>query len=380
MIDGAVRVHAGGSTIWRDVSIRYLKLVPMSAREVAHHQSVRAAAAEGRDFAGYLEPTDVPAYGPPFISLRQHIHNEIGLHVLRGSTDVYVLRIGCRAWYRSNVVEWDETGENYTEWMHQGDPAQVAVEEARAAGLRVFLDAGMNVTYSGSGGHYASYTGAFAKEHPEHLAPDKPMQLNYRLEPVRAYVLSIAEELITRYDVDGVNLDFARWGYPMGFDAESLVDVLRRVDVCRKARERELGRRIQIAVRVPFAEPDCVAAGTASFTIAASQWAREGLVDRFMVELRREKLLQDTSLEHYRLRWWWPWSLSAQGARLSRITEIWRRSETQRAGMQRRPHRDVGGMPCIPSHAAYLCDRTLASALATRETAVRSWRAPCGDS
>lgn len=51
--------------------------------------------------------------------------------------------------------------------MSEADPAAVAVEEARAAGLRIFLDAGMNSTYVGANAHFAAYTSQFAREHPE---------------------------------------------------------------------------------------------------------------------------------------------------------------------------------------------------------------------
>jgi hypothetical protein len=303
LTDSTLCMAPGGTRFWRDVSIRYIKLIPMSASEVDHHRAVRDAAAErGREFAGYLEPCTVAAYWPKFVGLRDHTRNEMGLNVVRGSTDVYVhvIRIGCKAWYHSDMVEWDMGDSNYTSWMRQDDPAQVAVEEAKAAGLKVYLDAGMNATYVGANGHYAAYTSAFAKDHPELLCAGWTMMLDYRLEAVQDFVVNIIDELLSKYDVDGVNLDFARWGRALAYDADSLVEVLRRVHTCRQEQERQKGRKIQISARVPYEEAEGVPEGASPFVAALPQWARNGLVDRFMVELQHEQLFQDKPLAHYR--------------------------------------------------------------------------------
>ncbi|MBT3344058.1 MAG: hypothetical protein HN712_27665 [Gemmatimonadetes bacterium] len=302
LTDCDIRVRPGGSRFWRDVSIRYIRLVPMSAAEVDHHQQVREMAAVARPFAGYLEPCTVAAYWPHFVQLRDHIRNEMQLNALRGSTDVYVhvIRIGCKSWYHSQRVEWDDSDEHYAGWMRDADPATVAVEEAQAAGLKVFLDAGMNATYVGADAHYAAYTSQFARQHPELLCPDRPMLFDYRQDAVQEYVAAIVNELMTRYDIDGVNLDFARWGHREAYDAPSLIQVLRRIDACRKEQERIRGRRLEISIRVPYEEEQDAREGTAPFATALNEWARDGLVDRFMVELQHEKLFQDKSLEHYR--------------------------------------------------------------------------------
>ena len=298
----AIQVRPGGSRFWRDVSIRYIKLVPMSAAEIEHHAAVRAAASRGRAVASYLEPCTVAAYWPRFLGLQDHIRNEVRLNVLRGSSDVYVhvIRIGCKAWYHSHIVEWDMGDAHYADWMRAGDPAQVAVQEARAAGLKVFLDAGMNATYVGANAHYAAYTSAFAREHPECLCAERPMVFDYRQEAVRDYVVHILEELFGRYDVDGLNLDFARWGFAPAYDADSLVEVLRRVDACRTTQQRRKGRRLEISVRVPYEDPADLASGAAPFAAAVPEWARSGFVDRLMVELQHEKLFEDKPLDHYR--------------------------------------------------------------------------------
>ena len=55
-------ITPGGSRFWRDVSVRYVRLVPMTAQEVERFHQVRQLARDkGRQFAGYLEPC-TPAF------------------------------------------------------------------------------------------------------------------------------------------------------------------------------------------------------------------------------------------------------------------------------------------------------------------------------
>ncbi|MGZ3780519.1 MAG: hypothetical protein ACXVCY_07735, partial [Pseudobdellovibrionaceae bacterium] len=63
----------------------------------------------------------------------------------------------------------------WAEWMTQGDPLAVAVEEARTAGLRVFADVGMNVTHILDA---PWLTERAVVEHPEWLS-DHKMYLDY---------------------------------------------------------------------------------------------------------------------------------------------------------------------------------------------------------
>ena len=296
-------VDAGGSRFWRDVSIRYIRLVPMSEDEVSHFQHVRQLArTKGRPFAGYLEPCTPAYYEPESLKLRDHIRNEMKLNQIRGSTDVYVhvIRIGSKAWYHSDVVErftdWPPT---WPSWMKQGDPLAVAVEEARQAGLKILPDAGMNSTYYGAGGEeYGVLTDGFVNRHPEYLCPKRKGCFDYRHEEVRKYVASIVRELITKYDVDGVNLDFGRWGYRPAYDEASLVAVLTQIDEDRRAAAKKWGHPVLISARVDYDAPPAEGAQTPVFVAALRSWAKAGLVDRIMINLD-EKLSASIPLEHY---------------------------------------------------------------------------------
>ena len=195
-------ISPGGARRWRDVSIRYIKLVPMSAAEVDHHRQVRERARnEGRTFAAYMEPCTPATHEPRISTMRDHIRNRVRQNVLRGSDEVFVhaIRIGSRAWYHSDVVDrllegpQDAANEhgwlNFMRWMRQGDPMVVAIQEARQAGLRILTDVGMNSTYSGAHLHYGVLTERFAAQHPEYHCPDLRGRFDSRLEPVREYAV-----------------------------------------------------------------------------------------------------------------------------------------------------------------------------------------------
>lgn len=285
----------GGSRFWRDVSVRYIRLVPMTKDEIAHFARVRdLARTKGRPVAGYLEPVTPAAYVPPgSLTLQDHIRNEMRLNKVRGSTCVYmhVIRIGSKAWYHSDVVERG----GMSGWETQGDPMVVGMAEARAAGLKFFADAGMNATYYGSD---KEMTARFAREHPELLCAKYKMCFDYRKKPVQDYVVSIVRELMTTCDVDGVNLDFGRWGHRRAYDKASLVAVVERIHEARRKAEKKWGHPVIVSARIDYDAPPAEGADAPVFLAALRTWARAGLVDRIMVNVYK-KLAAATNLRPY---------------------------------------------------------------------------------
>jgi hypothetical protein len=319
LTDERIRVAIGGARkVWRDASIRHIRLVPMTGDEIAHYHHVRELAGiEGRPFAAYVEQCTAGAYAQGDLDLQTHTRNEMRLARARGATDVYVhvIRVGSKAWYHSDIVqrctpkegEADAGWVKVAKWMAQGDPMQIALDEGHAEGLRVFPDMGMNVTYITMDPHYAGLTERMSAEHPEYLVPGKKMFLDYRHEQVRAYASAIARELMTKYDVDGINLDFARFGHNKAFDEASLVDVVRRIHGARQEAEAKWGHPITIATRIPSyryaGDADWSQASYGGehpwFTAALKTWAESGWVDRVMVCCPVPERFADLSLARY---------------------------------------------------------------------------------
>jgi hypothetical protein len=279
-------ISPGGARKWFDVWAHHVRLVPMTPREIGQFQQVRdLAKTKGREFAGYVEPCTPGSYPQPeLFTLREHLRNEMKLNEIRGSTDVYVhvIRIGSKAWYHSDVVDqFTGWGPTWPRWMREGDPMAIAVEEARKVGLRVFADAGMNSPYCA--GYVPELTGRFAKEHPEYVCPSNKNCFDYRKPAVQKYVASIIRELLTKYDVDGVNLDFGRWGHQAAYDVPSLVAVVKQIDRDRQKAAKKWGHPVLISARVDYEVPPAKQAAKPVFLPALKAWAKAGLIDRIMV-------------------------------------------------------------------------------------------------
>ena len=188
-------------------------------------------------------------------------------------------------------------------WMQQGDPLAVAVEHGRRLGLRVFADMGMNVTYIVDA---PQLTEAVVREHPEYLS-DHPMYLDYKQQAVQDYAVAVAAELLASYDLDGIHLDFARFGYRNAFDHDSLVAVVRRINEKRRRAETRLGHPVLIAVRIPsYAYGNDASWAESSyggdheaFVSALGVWAAEGLIDRVMACSMSESRRPELSVERY---------------------------------------------------------------------------------
>ncbi len=288
-------IAPGGTRFWRDVSVRYVRCVPMTKDEIEHHTRVRKLArVRGRPFMGYLEPCTPLSYEPDdALGMRQHIRNEIRLNQARGSTEVFVhvIRIGSKAWYHSDVVERDDL----PVLLRGDDPLAVAVKEARAAGLGILADFGMNATYVGS---RDALSDRFAREHPELLCPKYTMCFDYGKPAVQEYVCSIVREVMTRYDVDGVHLDFARWGHRPAYDVPSLVAVLERINRDRRTAEAQWGHPLVISARVDYDPPGAKGEDSPLFVEAVRRWARAGLIDRVMAN-GHKRVSPATRLTHY---------------------------------------------------------------------------------
>lgn len=102
-------------------------------------------------------------------------------------------------------------------------------------------------------------------------------QLDYARPEVRAHYWVLIEEVLNRYDLDGLELDFMRFPYyfRIGHELEGgriLTAWLREVRaLCAAAR---LGHPVKLAVRVP-AEPETAR----QMGLDGADWAHEGLID-----------------------------------------------------------------------------------------------------
>ena len=173
------------------------------------------------------------------------------------------------------VTEWPRT---YYELHKLGidDVFARLIPRCRARGLSPWVSLRMNDHhYSGD----PSRVSPLFFEHPELRIHKGKGLFNYARPEVREHYLKLVAEVLQRYDVDGLELDWIRT--PNNFEDSELdrgrkilTDFVREVRRQTQAATRRLGHPVRLAVRVPATPEFSLAKG-----FDAVAWAREGLLD-----------------------------------------------------------------------------------------------------
>lgn len=103
--------------------------------------------------------------------------------------------------------------------------------------------------------------------------------MDYTHDEVRDWVFGLADEILRRFDVDGLEFDYCRWMhvFPRKRARDShpiMTQFLRRVRTRLNAESRKRGRRLLLGTRVPLTLAECKSLG---YDVAT--WIKEGLVD-----------------------------------------------------------------------------------------------------
>lgn len=182
---------------------------------------------------------------------------------------------------------------------HDIDLYAECIEHARHRGMSPWVSMRMNDT------HYTDDPNAantFWQEHPEYRCKHLP-GFDFSFEAVRTHHLALVEELLDRYDVDGIELDWMRFanqhfnrgkGETYRRHLTTMMHSVRRL--AEQASQRR-GHPVQVAVRVP-ALPG-VALG---FGIDAVVWTQEGLVDLLTLSQQWRPVDTDVPVEVWRKR------------------------------------------------------------------------------
>ena len=171
-----------------------------------------------------------------------------------------------------------------------GGPVTVIAQLCREAGMAFFPSVRMNEHYDME--ESAPNYGRLRRDHPE-LCIGRPGEsipygslewgirtgLNYALPEVRTHMSNIIFELIERFDIDGIELDFMR--HPAFFRiaeayqyrylmTDFVYGVRRKLDAVSEKK----GKQLNLAVRVPPTLADAKRIG-----LDAEVWMREGMAD-----------------------------------------------------------------------------------------------------
>lgn len=284
------RWGAGPGCAWMALGIGLAALDPCGARDVARAGSVVVIVNQAADAVVNYLKLEKP--------LGQGATRDMALAALERTADQYegtgVTHLFWnvnyqRVAYRSAVWPsyWDvpdaETAvtgwpRSYLELHKLGidDAFAVVIPRSRAKGISPWVSLRMNDH------HYTddpTRVSPLFFDHPELRQRGGSGRFNYARAEVREFYLKLSGEVLARYDVDGIELDWIR---SVGnFDDREpdrgrgiLAEFVRTVRVQTRAAAARLGHPVGLAVRVP-ATPDF------SFGLGydAVAWAREGLVD-----------------------------------------------------------------------------------------------------
>ena len=231
-------------------------------------------------------------------SLQSYVDNMAGGKV----THFFMCPSGQRPSYASKVWEpiWtglDEPGGDkwggYTTWAKNAkllhdkgiDPYSVWIKRCREKGISPWLSPRMNDCHNADHRNPFRSTN-FWREHEEyHCEPGyrgkdwNRATLNFALQPVQDHTFAIVKEQLDRYDIDGYELDFMRFGdhFPRGTgkdNAHHLDRFVRRVRAYVDKKSEERGHPIRLGVRVATTPAAAMSKGCDVGT-----WVREGWVD-----------------------------------------------------------------------------------------------------
>ena len=157
-----------------------------------------------------------------------------------------------------------------------GNPYQIRIDQCRRNGGRGGLSVRMNDCHLGSIPNSPMHSELWFN-HPEWRLRENG--LDFAVPEVRAKLCAFLEEIFTRFDIDGVELDWMR-SPPFFREGEEeknshcLDEIVRYASDLKLRAEKRLGHSVTLAVRVPSRPEEALCLG-----LDAAKWARRGWID-----------------------------------------------------------------------------------------------------
>lgn len=173
-------------------------------------------------------------------------------------------------------------------WDHGIDYIAELVKESRKRKLEVFWNHRISEVFSSGWAWSTRADNPLLHSHPDWFIKSWYDQglWNLAAPEVREYKLAYLNELIQRYELDGIQIDFSRHVpcLPVGRQwelRENVTEFVRRVRLMMLEMEKKLGRPLLLAVKVPQNLEGCRMDG---FDVEI--WAKQNLVDIFTLGSR----------------------------------------------------------------------------------------------
>ena len=231
-------------------------------------------------------------------------------------TDFMICICASLAWYNSKRTQ--NAIDKYKEWIALGktsddekDPVvkctkllvdiyekegiemhKLWVQTLRSIGIRPWISVRMNDIHETDRPDSFLFSDFYkthrAMNRASHRSPASYYEygLDYLYEDVRRYYMTIIEEALDAFDMDGLELDWMREIYSIGIGREyegiSVINAFMREVFARvKTAEKKWGHPIKIAVRLPDTPEKCLRLGFDFF-----DWVNAGIVDLITVTPR----------------------------------------------------------------------------------------------
>ena len=191
--------------------------------------------------------------------------------------DIYAQMVFHQGWvelFQSEFAEHD-TRKKYKRLeslFAQGiQPLNLFIERTHHKGMKFVAAIRMNDRH----GHNKKFLDA----HPDWLLEEFPFGVDFSIREVREWMFNIMNEIVQKFDVDGLDLDFMRSGhmFPRETAREShakMTDLLRQVKTMLDATSKLKSKELSLGVRVPQTLHECRLLG-----LDVPTWIKEGLID-----------------------------------------------------------------------------------------------------
>jgi hypothetical protein len=227
--------------------------------------------------------------GSNFLGTLGEDWEEVVYHIADHCADevtTYLICPGAGTWYFPTEVGDRRYPNLEPIYEAGGDPIATLIGHMRERGKEVFLTIRMNDVHNADNPD-DPLVPSFRKKHPEMVVdPDAVAEgranwmsycLDYSRHEVRDYYLAIITELVERYDINGIQLDWLRFprhlpGSPheVWELREHLTEMTASVHELCRAR----GRNLLVGARIPTHLAGCRYMG-----LDIAEWTRRGLVD-----------------------------------------------------------------------------------------------------
>ena len=194
--------------------------------------------------------------------------------------DSYAQAVFSQGWtllFRSERFEYDARPQHqrFIEMLESGpSPLEVLIDRTHQRGMEFVAKFRMNDRH-GAGGQGAR----FILENRQWGLQEFPGGLDYSFGPVRDFMLAAADEVVERFDVDGLLFNYIRHMHCFPRDVAPdrrpvMTEFLRRVRHMLDRRGSEKKRRLTLGVMAPQTLDECHALG-----YDVPTWIHEGLID-----------------------------------------------------------------------------------------------------